>query len=196
MRFITPAATPLVTLVASLAALTSCSGGRGPDEGVTARHPDLSGTWVLNFEQSEDLRSQMQRARPPGPGARPGARPRVNPQEMQARMRAILQGQLAFRLVQADSTVSLAGVEGVQLVYHTDGRWEEVSEEGFGDVRVRARWKGKKLVLDRELEGGLKVSHTYELAPDGQQLYVNVKISGGPRDIEFRRVYDAKVEGG
>lgn len=185
MRFITPAATPLVTLVASLAALTSCSGGRGPDEGVTARHPDLSGTWVLNFEQSEDLRSQMQRARP-----------RVNPQEMQARMRAILQGQLAFRLVQADSTVSLAGVEGVQLVYRTDGRWEEVSEEGFGDVRVRARWKGKKLVLDRELEGGLKVSHTYELAPDGQQLYVNVKISGGPRDIEFRRVYDAKVEGG
>lgn len=194
MKLIAPAATPLVLLFALLTALTSCSGGPGPDEGVRPRHPDLSGTWILNFEESEDPRAQMQRDRPPPPGARPGAPPRVNPQGMRTPMRAILQGQLAFKLVQADSTVTFAAVEGTELVCYTDGRWEEQSVEGLGDVRVRARWKGKKLVLDRELEYDLKISQTYELASDGRQLYVKVKVSGGPRTIEFRRVYDAKVE--
>lgn len=183
-------------LAAPLVSLAGCSAAGGP----APELPDFSGTWVLNFDESEDPRAQMQRDRPPGPGvppgARPAARPRVNPEEMQTRMRAILQGQLAFKLIQTDSTVTFAGAEGAQLVYRTDGRWEGQSVEGLGDIRVRARWKGRKLVLDREFENGLKVSQTYELAPDGGQLHVKVKLSGGPRTIEFRRVYNARADSG
>jgi hypothetical protein len=106
-----------------------------------------------------------------------------------------LQNSVAFRIEESDSTLTVIGAEGLRRVFHPDGRERERRIEGLGNVKVKARWKGDRLIVERLLEGGVKVTESFELGPGGRQLYLELKISGGRRTIEFRRVYDAGGEG-
>jgi hypothetical protein len=68
---------------------------------------------------------------------------------------------------------------------------------GRGSVKLRARWQGANLVIDRDWGGGVKLSETYFRSPETGQLYVIVSFKT-PRmsePLEFRRVYD-RVETG
>jgi hypothetical protein len=178
--------------VPAAVAWVSCSSGAG----VAPEHPDLTGTWVIDLEQSDDLSDTMERRPPPGgPGDRRPAGGGDRRGGLQMGTASLLQSSVAFKIEEGDSTLTLKGAEGVTRVFHPDGQERQERIEGLGTVMVKSRWKGSKLVVERTLEVGVKITEEVELANDGQQLLVKMKISGGPRSLEFRRVYDRGQEG-
>lgn len=181
-----------VAALASLGPLTSCSSGNM----AAPEHPDITGTWVINLEQSDQPGDQLARERPEGaPGGRPGAASGERRERMATGLAVALQNSVAFRIEETDSTLTLTGAEGLERVFYPDGQDRQRRIEGLGYVRMKTRWKGDKLVVERELEVGVKVTEEFEMAEDGRQLFVTMKISGGARGVEFRRVYDAGDEG-
>lgn len=167
------------------------------------QQPDLSGSWVLNYDESDDPRQVMREAmersgmrRGGGQGRR--GRMRGNREQRQGRMGALMEATVAFEIVQDDSSVTFATSGREKLVLYSDGRKVKHSVEGFGTVETKARWKGDKLVVERQMPQGGKVTRTYRISEDGQRLYVMVKLEGGrmPRPIEYRQVYDAKADAG
>jgi predicted ATP-grasp superfamily ATP-dependent carboligase len=99
-------------------------------------------------------------------------------------------------VIQDDSTVTVADVEGSLRVFYTDGRKTEYPAPEIGTVETRAEWKGGKLVVERSMENGVRTTQTYEVVDDGEKLVVKVRLEGGdlPNRMEFRRVYDAVNE--
>jgi len=87
----------------------------------------------------------------------------------------------------------IVSADGSDRTIYTDGRKvKRDSERGL--VEVQAKWKKARLVVERKMDGG-KLKDTYELAPNGDRLYVTTKMSGGRMgSMEFRRVYDAVSE--
>lgn len=173
--------------------LSACLGGSG----IAPEHPDITGTWVINLEQSDRPGDQRERRPPPGaPGQRPPGEPGGERRErFQRGFALMLQNSVAFKISESDSTLTLVGAEGIERVLIPDGKERVRRIEGLGNVTVKTRWKGDRLVVERSLETGVKITETIELAAEGRQLHLELKISGGPRTIEFRRVYDASVEG-
>lgn len=175
--------------VALLVMTASCSGGSNASDGLHVPPVDLSGSWILNGEESEDPRSQMT-GRGRGRGGRGGGGAQ--------RMRSLLDASVAFKIVQDDSTLTLTSVEGTSLVFYTDGRTVERVIEGVGKVETKARWKGEKLVVERRMGDATRVTSTYELASEGRQLRIKVKIDNDrmQRSMDFLRVYDAIMDSG
>jgi len=155
---------------------------------------DLSGTWILNPDQSDrperpagdpGIRGELRR--PPGGGAGPGGRSGPDGRAGAAR---------EFVITQTDSTVTLTDARGRALTLYPDGR--DVSREIVRDgetvtVRITAEWDGDRLVVARS--GGLlggTVTESFERSPDGAQLLVDVRIQNHrlPEPMTLRRVYD------
>ena len=177
----------VAALVALLAMTASCSGGSNASDGLDVPPVDLSGSWILNGEESEDPRSQMTGR---GRGGRGGGG--------QQRMQSLWDASVAFKIVQDDSTLTLTSVEGTSLVFYPDGRTVERVIEGAGKVETKTRWKGEKLVVERRIGDATRVTSTYELASEGRQLRIKVKIDNDrmQRSMEFLRVYDAIMDSG
>ncbi len=180
-------------IVAALAVTLACSGG-SPGGPIPA-HPDFSGTWVINLELSDRPDDQL---RPRDDDRPPGDRPaggRPEPRRAGPGLGALLQSFVAFRIIDEDSTLILAGAGGERRVFRPDGLERQSRLEGLGNVTVKTRWRGERLVVERRLDSGAKITETYELATEGRRLAVTTRISGIPRAIEFRRVYDPGQEG-
>ncbi|HET9983427.1 MAG TPA: hypothetical protein VFQ38_07560 [Longimicrobiales bacterium] len=81
-------------------------------------------------------------------------------------------------------TISVPGRPSTSLV--TDGK----KHGGEGDEGgVSARWKDGVLVVDRSVRG-MTVRRIYEHAPGSPRLIVTTELRGGPREMQFRTVYD------
>ncbi len=173
----------LVFLTLATAALvSSCSGPASP----APDPPDLSGTWLLNPQLSEDPREELRQDRDARDRLPGGNRARVEPWEGSP-----LLGSRVFRIEQTDSTVTVVTPEGSPVVFYVDGRPVEGKIEGLGEVRTLARWKGEKLEVERRFSGDAKITTTYQLTDEGQQIEVKTKLSGFVRSFDFRQVYDA-----
>jgi hypothetical protein len=180
-------------LAASTGLASACSSGA---PGVAPEHPDLTGTWVINLEQSDEPGDRIEREPPPGaPGARRPDAGGERREGWQMGTALLLQNSVAFRLEEGDTTLKLTGAEGLTRVFYPDGRERDQRLEGLGMVSVKSRWRGDKLVVERTLQVGVKITEEFELSEEGRQLYVKMKISGGREALEFRRVYDPGEEG-
>jgi hypothetical protein len=80
-------------------------------------------------------------------------------------------------------------------VFFTDGRKTEKSKDDSYQ-EIDAKWDGKSLISEEKTSRG-KFSRTFELAPNGQQLYETVRIDAsaygsrsGPQ-VYIQYVYDA-----
>jgi len=186
MRAFTTSLLPKMAAVALLAGLISCGGGSSSGtSGAGPAHPDFSGTWLLNDVASDDVSEAFRRAErdPDLPG---GNRQRVHEQ-----VSSIVATTRVFKLVQNDSTLTIMGVAGGDIVLYHDGREVEGRIEGLGTTVTKAKWDDEKLKVERRLEGGAKLATTYELLEGGRQLSLVFKVSGVRQSIEFRRIYDA-----
>ena len=96
-------------------------------------------------------------------------------------------------------TLSMAGAE-VDLVddqdrkraFMTDGRKLQKSKDPKYE-EIAAHWDGTRLVTDEKSPQGGKMSRTFELSPDGRQLFENVHMEGSGRNsrsMDLHFVYD------
>jgi hypothetical protein len=93
-----------------------------------------------------------------------------------------------------DGAVTFTEADGRTRSYKTDNR-KEKHQVTNGTVETRTRWEEGSLVIETELDAGLKVTQTYSVGADPRQLTVLTKLEGGPGRMSRQRpprrtVYD------
>lgn len=171
-----------------------------------AQEVDFSGSWVLNESESDNPRARFQgttgSGRQPGMRGRTGARPPAGArggmsdadrEQMRQMMASVMVASETLRVAQDDSTFMVDDDEGTLRVHHLDGRKKFFPLGGVGNVESKAKWDDEKVVVEMRLEGGVRVTKTYELDSERRRLSVRVRMEGGQlrQSMDFRRVYDA-----
>ena len=100
---------------------------------------------------------------------------------------------MSFSMTGAD--VDLQDDHGRKRAFMTDGRKLKKSKDD-NYQEITAKWDGSRLVTDEKSPRGGKMSRSFELSPDGRQLYetLNLKLGRSNTDTSFRFVYDIPVQ--
>ncbi len=149
--------------------------------------PNLAGTWKLNKDDSDNPLQKLQEAGGFGGWRRSGKRRRGNGNMMKQFSQ--------LTIVQTGSSVKVTNLGGRVLASYSASAGAENS--GTGNSSPAAEWQGSDLVATMQGPRGGAVTRTFELSPDGKQLYMINKIENprlqGPVTIRF--VYDRAKSG-
>lgn len=80
--------------------------------------------------------------------------------------------------------------------FMTDGRKLKKSKDD-NYQEIAAKWDGSRLVTDEKSPRGGKMSRSFELSPDGRQLYENLHIDSSGRSnrsMDVHYVYEIVAE--
>jgi hypothetical protein len=168
----------------------------------------LSGNWKLNTDDSDDGRKKMQQSQGghgghSGGGGYPGGggggggmhgggygggRPSDEDRE---KMQELLEPSDSLNVVKKDNELDVTDAQDHKLIFFTDGRKTEKSKDD-STQQIPAEWKSGDLVSkEKGLRGG-KLSRTFELGPEGHQLYETIRMDSmrSNSTIVIRYVYD------
>ena len=181
----------------------------GALSGVAAQRPgpSLAGVWRLNPDKSQEMNPQSvgsyqgvlgQRSTLGGAGRTGGIpsggrqEPLPDPTVLLSLIRPIPQ----LRIQQSDSTIGIGDASGQFATYPTDGRKFREPQLIGEDIEIVARWKDRKLTIERKLPSLGTIRETYALDPATGELVLEMKVTGSrlPRGIEMRRVYQPEEE--
>jgi len=168
---------------------------------------DLSGTWKLNRDASDDPRKKIEEARAEGDqsggggwhgggtghhGGRRGGGFSSGDRRSSGDMEPPADGD-TLRIDHQDPRLVITDGAGREHVLYTDGRKVEEERSFGGTTKITARWKDGHVVVETEPERGPSYTETYAVTGDHKQWTVTRRIRGRGRhgDIEIRRVYDA-----
>lgn len=183
------------------------------DASSQAAKPSLAGTWKLNKDQSDDPRQKMQQAMG---NAGEGQSQAGNPNRGEGRPGRGGGGMMAewnqLTVTQLDANVKVTGSSGRTLANTAppDNSAKPNDDSSGGNANggnsndnagggqrrmgppVQAQWQGSQLVVNGRGFGGGTTTRTYELSPDGKQLYVTTKMTGErfSQPVTYRLVYD------
>jgi hypothetical protein len=167
--------------------------------------PNLGGTWKLNKDQSDDPRQKMQDAMGGasgqgqgggGGGARrePGA---GRPGRGQGPGGGMMAEWSQLTVAQTDAGVKVSGASGRVLATSQAGSKQDNDSNGdMGERRFApavAEWQGSQLVAKSLGFGGGTTTRTFELSPDGKQLFVTTKMESErlSQPVTYKLVYDS-----
>ena len=182
---------------------------------------NILGAWKLNRDESDDpkARSNQRKANDPnqghggnsgphvgfpgggmgGPGMGGGQRGNGSPQkdtsEDRQRYAELIDPSIRLKLQrknEKDPIVEMFGDQGRKTIFYTDGHKPD-TPAGVGTDVVEAKWDGEKLVSSSPLPKKGSLTRTYEVSPDGLQLWQEVEMVIGKdkNPSRFRFVYDA-----
>ena len=169
----------------------------------------IIGAWKLDKDDSDDPRQKMQQARGssgnggyggrrgglggnyPGGGIGGGSRGGGQSDDDREHMQEFVQPSSKLTLTQKDAEVDVADDQYRTLELFTDGRKLQKSKD-LATQEIAAHWEDKSLVTDEKNPRGGKMSRTFELSPDGTQLYETLHLTVGKNGspIGIRYVYD------
>jgi len=164
--------------------------------------PDLSGTWRLNKEQSDDFKTTAFPGRAPsGPaggfgrgGTHIGGRRGdggggggPDPDFTAALQTLVIDHK--------DPKLSITDAYGRIRVVYTDGRKTEEEHSHGGTTKVEAQWKDGRVEIVEKPETGSKRIEDFSVAADHSQLRLTIKLEGGRGDSTIHLVYDALPPG-
>jgi hypothetical protein len=162
------------------------------------------GDWVLNRDESDDPRRPMRDhddsnggyggrrpgGWPGGGGGRRGGYGGESDSERQ-KMRELLSPPTNITLSMTGAEVDLKDDHDRKRAFMTDGRKLQKSKDD-NYQEIAAKWEGSRLISDEKNPRGGKMSRTFELSPDGRQLYetLNLKLGRNNYETSIRFVYD------
>lgn len=171
-------------------------------------HPSLAGAWTLNKDQSDDPRAKMREAmgNSGGQGGGGGRGEMGGGGQRGGGGMGGGRGQGAggamnefsqLTIEQTASSAKVTGSSGRVLAVYSNGDASKSNSSNPADSEeenapAAAQWKGDQLVAVTQGRRGGSTTRTYELSPDGTQLYVTTKMDN-PRfqePLTFRFVYD------
>ncbi len=198
------------------AARAQSSSDSSPSQSQTAQStnstakPSLAGTWKLNQDASDNPREKMREAMgAPASGAAGASGAEGRGQEGGRTGRGPGRGGMMadfsqLTIEQNGDNVKVSGASGRELANtQAENKSESNPAENNGGTGMNfppavAQWQGNQLVAKGQGFGGGSTTRTFELSPDGKQLYVTTKIES-PRlnqPVTYKQVYDpAKPEG-
>ena len=187
--------------------------------------PNLSGAWTLNKDDSDDPREKMQQAGNSGGqrrggwsagggmggggwggmggGRRGGGSSGSRGQGSSDGERGGMMNDLSRITIEQTATSAKVTDESgrVLALYSSDDSSHANSPNGSSNSESAppvAQWKDTQLVVVTPGRREGSITRTFELSPDGKQLYVTTKIQN-PRfkqTVTFRLVYDPTPSGG
>jgi hypothetical protein len=93
--------------------------------------------------------------------------------------------------------ITMTGDQSRKLILYTDGRAlntpKDKKEQQQVPQELLAQWDGNKLVANEKVGKNGSMTRTYELSPDGLQLFEEVHLNLGKKntDVTIHYVYDA-----
>jgi hypothetical protein len=182
---------------------------------------NILGAWKLNRDESDDpkARSNQRKVNDPnqghggnsgprigfpgggigGPGMGGGQHGNNGPQKESAedreRYMELIDPSIRLKLERKgdkDPIVEMFGDQGRKTIFYTDGHKPD-APAGVGTDIVEAKWDSGKLVSTSPLPKKGTLMRTYEVSPDGLQLWEEVEMVVGKdkNPSRFRFVYDA-----
>lgn len=169
--------------------------------------PNLGGTWKLNKDKSDNPRQKMQEAMGNSGGMQGGGSMRGggggwaqrNGRQGRGEMNDVSQ----LTVVQNGSDIKVTGESGRTFAVlpadtnasanangHTDANSD--SDNQYTPPAPTVHWQNTRLIAETDGRRGGKTTRTYELSPDGKELYVTTTIEN-PRfsqPVTYRLVYD------
>lgn len=112
---------------------------------------------------------------------------------MRATMRLIWEAAPQMEISQTDSTVTLVRPEaGDTALLKADGQTVKGQPARGPAIATTTLWQGGQLFVERDVDGGGRVTEIYAREPNDPRLYVGVRAEGGrlPRKFQLLRVYD------
>jgi hypothetical protein len=131
-----------------------------------------------------------------GCGGRGGGMGGGESDEERQKMRELLQPPSALTLSMTGAEVDLQDDHDRKRALMTDGRKLKKSKDD-NYQEIAAKWDGNRLVTDEKSPRGGKMSRTFELSPDGQQLYENLRMESSGRNnrsLDVHYVYEILAE--
>lgn len=166
-------------------------------------HPDLAGGWELNAEQSTAPRRSAPRTMDRGPGGggpmgrRPGTVAIPNEDEFpmprgDAGIAELLRAKQHLQISAGNDGVTIQDDAGWTRTLVPDGGKRRDEESQGGAAAVETKWKGDKLVTERQLDRGVTIKETFSLDRKANRLVVELELRAErmPRAVQRRRVYD------
>ena len=161
-------------------------------------HPNLTGVWRLNTDLSDDV-AKIVETMHGGSGGGHGMRMHgsgrgpIDPEQMRARM-ALVEAPRRLTITQDERSITLTDGDGHSQILTPNNQKQKVPI-GNSTVDVKAKWADDRLMKETSLADGTKITETYSLIPDSQQLHVSVKIESSQMShaIVLGRVYDAET---
>ena len=173
----------------------------------TAAVPDLSGSWRLDKERSDDAHQKIRELVPPpagsrrppamgmpgGPGVAGGGTmgpPRgIDPGDDSAEaLRPILDPAEQLAVYQGETELVMDESRVRRRTLHADGRKYKADD---GSSEVKTEWKQGRLVVETRGFRGRKTTETWELSDGGRTLSCTVKVENGYGPaVTIKRVYD------
>jgi hypothetical protein len=162
--------------------------------------PNLAGTWKLNEKESDDPREKMREAMGGnGPGGDSGGA--LQGRQGRRSGRGGGGGMMAqfsqLTIDQTDKSVNVTNASGRVIATTEPPKKEDQNDQdNSGGMRrfppATAKWQGAQLVATSEGFGGGTTTRTFELSPDGKQLYVTTKIENErfSQPVTYRLVFD------
>ncbi len=125
-------------------------------------------------------------------GQRRGAQENENDQERQG-MQELLSPARSLTLAEAkiDTETDLFDDQDRKRAFFTDGRKLQKSKDDKYQ-EIAAHWDGARLVTDEKSPRGGKMSRSFELSPEGKQLFETLHMTTGRSNtpLIIRYVYD------
>ncbi len=192
-----------IAILPGLSAIVMLSATAGGNH-LAAQTAGITGKWRLNEAMSDDAQQKMQEMFQSAGGSRGGRRgggggqrggggggfgdgdqQRTNP------MRAAMNAAKLLDISQDDNVLEIGyGGDSVRTL-QTNGQ-KITFGEGRRKSEIKSQWKGEKLVVETKMDGGTKVTETYELRDEGTRLQLKVRIENlrFPRPLEIKRIYE------
>jgi len=174
----------------------------------------ILGAWKLNRDESDDPRQRNQDSRDsngggyggrrggggwPGGGMGGGRRGGMGggeSDEERQKMHELLSPPATMTLSMTGAEVDLHDDHDRKRAFMTDGRKLKKSKDD-NYQEIAAKWDGNRLVSDEKSPRGGKMSRSFELSPDGRQLYENLHIESSGRSnrsLDLHYVYDISAQ--
>jgi hypothetical protein len=120
-----------------------------------------------------------------GPGQSSGS------DEQHARLFDLIQPPDQIRVAQKEPEIDLTDTDSHTRALFTDGRKLEKPKKDALQTQVKARWERQTLITDEKGPNGEKISHSYELSPEGKFIdTVTLESKRLNTPIIVRSVYD------
>ncbi len=93
--------------------------------------------------------------------------------------------------------ITFTGDQSHKIILYTDGRTldkpKDKKEQQQGPEQLLAHWDGNKLMADEQVGKNGTMTRSYELSPDGLQLFEDLHLNLGKKntDVTIHYVYDA-----
>jgi hypothetical protein len=111
------------------------------------------------------------------------------PDEARAGVRSVVDPPLELKVTQSATEVDVEDMAGKKRTLYPDGKKYKADD---GKAEVKSSWHEGSLRVETRTSHGGSVTETWERAPDGSRLTVNLKIDGRFGKVELKRVYDSE----